>query len=192
MASLPSTYQAFRRTVGENPTRLERTTENLPKSLKPNDVLIKIHAVSLNYRDVAMMNGKYPVKVIDHGVPASDCGAEVVKIGSDVHDFKVGDHVAPIFDNANLTGTEDEGKVLGGDIDGVLREYAVFDQSVLYHLPKDLSWEEVRASASESSFCKVLTNGIGFDDYLCWRHSMELSSHATKEWYCSSARYVSL
>ncbi|KAF7958295.1 hypothetical protein EAE96_001846 [Botrytis aclada] len=142
MAALPNTYKAFRRTVGTTPTTLEQTTEEIPATLGPNDVLIKIHAVSLNYRDVAMMHGKYPVKVIDHGVPASDCAAEVLKVGSEVHDFKVGDRVAPIFDNNNLDSTRDEPAVLGGDIDGVLREYAVFHQDVLYHLPEHLSWEE--------------------------------------------------
>ena len=90
-----------------------------------------------------MMHGKYLVEVIDRGVPASDCAAEVVKVGSGIQDFKVGDRVAPIFDNNCFDGTEDKAKVLGGDIDGVLREYAVFDSNVLFHLPKHLSWEEV-------------------------------------------------
>ncbi|KAH7419598.1 hypothetical protein BKA64DRAFT_716052 [Cadophora sp. MPI-SDFR-AT-0126] len=142
MVLLPKSYKAFRRTVGTTPTTLEQVIEEIPETLGPSDVFIKIHAVSLNYRDVAMMHGKYPVEVIDHGVPASDCAAEVVKVGSEVQDFKVGDRVAPIFDNNNLDGTEDGSKVLGGDIDGVLREYAVFDRSVLFHLPKHLSWEE--------------------------------------------------
>jgi len=136
MAALPKTYKAFRRTVDTTPTTLEQTTEEIPATLSPNDVLIKIHAVSLNYRDVAMMHGKYTVEVIDHGVPASDCAAEVMKVGSNVHDFKVGDRVAPIFDNNNFDSTRDENSVLGGDIDGVLREYAVFHQDVLFHLPK--------------------------------------------------------
>ncbi|KAK6612814.1 alcohol dehydrogenase [Botrytis cinerea] len=129
MAALPKTYKAFRRTVGTTPTTLEQTTEEIPATLSPNDVLIKIHAVSLNYRDVAMMHG-------------NDCAAEVMKVGSNVHDFKVGDRVAPIFDNNNFDSTRDENSVLGGDIDGVLREYAVFHQDVLFHLPKHLSWEE--------------------------------------------------
>jgi NADPH:quinone reductase-like Zn-dependent oxidoreductase len=42
-----------------------------------------------------------------------------------------------------LTGTEDESSGLGGEAEGVLREYAVFNQNLLLHLPKHLSWEEV-------------------------------------------------
>jgi len=134
-------YKAFRRTT--DGSSVEQVEEKLPSSLHPDEVLIRIHAVSLNYRDVAMMNGKYPVKVIDRGIPASDCAAEVVAVGSEVTDFKQGDHVAPIFDLNNLTGTEDETATLGGDIDGVLRQFAIFDQKVLIHLPNHLSWEEV-------------------------------------------------
>lgn len=90
-----------------------------------------------------MLHGKYPVSVQDSGVPASDCAAEVVKVGTSVKDFKLGDKVAPIFDLENQTGTETNMRALGGDTDGVLREYAVFDQEHLYQLPSHLSWEEV-------------------------------------------------
>lgn len=135
------TYKAFRRSTG-TPKTLEQTTEQTPP-LKPTEVLIRIHAVSLNYRDVAMMHGKYPMEAIERGIPASDCAAEVVEIGSKVHDFKIGDHVAPIFDLDNLKGTEDTKRMLSGEVDGVLRQYAVFEQGVLLQLPKHLSWEEV-------------------------------------------------
>ncbi|KAJ0413326.1 alcohol dehydrogenase [Aspergillus carlsbadensis] len=137
---IPESYKAFRRTA--DGSTVEMVEETLPFSLQPNQVLIRIRAVSLNYRDVAMLNGKYPVPVIDRGVPASDCAAEVVTVGAEVKDFQAGDRVTVIFDLANLTGTEDETNVLGGDVDGVLRQYAVFDQSALVHLPKHLSWEE--------------------------------------------------
>lgn len=90
-----------------------------------------------------MMHGKYPMEAIERGIPASDCAAEVVEIGSKVHDFKIGDHVAPIFDLDNLKGTEDTKRMLSGEVDGVLRQYAVFEQGVLLQLPKHLSWEEV-------------------------------------------------
>lgn len=140
--AIPQSYQAFRRSTGNSPTTLESVTEEVP-SLKPNDVLICIHAVSLNYRDVVMMHGKYPTPVIDGGVPASACAAEVIALGPEVHGFAIGDRVAPIFNLKGLDGTEEESLLLGGDVDGVLREYAVFDQNVLFHLPKHLSWEEV-------------------------------------------------
>ncbi|KAI9044687.1 zinc-dependent alcohol dehydrogenase family protein [Aspergillus affinis] len=138
--SIPQSYKAFRRTA--DGSTVEMTEEKLPSSLGPTQVLLRIYAVSLNYRDVAMMNGKYPVQVIDRGIPASDCAAEVTAVGSGVKDFSPGDHVAPIFDLNCINGTEDATKVLGGDVDGVLRQYAIFDQNVLVQLPKHLAWEE--------------------------------------------------
>jgi NADPH:quinone reductase-like Zn-dependent oxidoreductase len=141
--SMPRTYKAFRRSTGDFPRTIELVTEELPSSLQPHEVLIRIHAVSLNYRDVAMLNGNYLAAYKDRGIPASDCAAEVVAVGSEVKDFALGDRVAPIFDVNNLTGTEDKAAALGGDVDGVLRQFAVFDQKVLVHLPKHLSWEEV-------------------------------------------------
>lgn len=142
--STPTTYSAFRRATGEIPETIEPSIEKLPEQLGPNDVVIKIHAVSLNFRDVAMLHGLYPVTVEERGISCSDCAAEVVAIGSAVKDFAIGDHVSPIFDISNVTGYEDEpSQALGGEVPGVLREYAVFEDRLLVQLPKYLSWEEV-------------------------------------------------
>jgi NADPH:quinone reductase-like Zn-dependent oxidoreductase len=164
MATIPETYRAVRRAAGtpslENPLGLEFSTEKtLPEGgLRSNDVLIRIHAVSLNYRDVSMLHGNYPSPVTPRGILASDCGAEVVAVGDRVTKFKVGDHVSPTFDLGNLTGEiGPEGHVaVGGDVDGVLREYAIFEEKYLVHLPKHLSWEEV--SFSRLDRCTKLNN----------------------------------
>lgn len=142
--SIPTTYKAFRRTTGDIPRTIAASTETLPKELGSNDVLIKIHAVSLNFRDVAMLNGRYPVEVEEKGIPASDCAAEVVAVGDAVKNCAVGDHVSVVFDLGNLTGTEDAPmRALGGDVAGVLREYAVYEDKYIVQLPRNLSWEEV-------------------------------------------------
>ncbi|KAI1020001.1 hypothetical protein LB503_006089 [Fusarium chuoi] len=141
--SLPATYRSFRRTTGDLPRIIELSTENVPGELGPNDVLIKIHAVSLNFRDVAMLNGRYPVEVEERGIPCSDAAAEVVAIGSAVRDFSTGDHVSVIFDLNNLTGSDDESYCsLGRDTAGILREYAIYQDKHLVQLPKYLPWEE--------------------------------------------------
>lgn len=142
--AIPETYKSFRRTAGDLPRTISPSTEQLPRELGPHQVLLKIHAVSLNFRDVAMLHGRYPVDVIERGIPCSDAAAEVAAVGGAVSDFAVGDHVSVIFDLNNLTGRDDEpSRALGGDVDGVLREYAVFEDKHLVHLPKHLSWEEV-------------------------------------------------
>ncbi|KAH7210842.1 uncharacterized protein BKA55DRAFT_585682 [Fusarium redolens] len=141
--SLPETYRAFRRSTGDLPRTIELSIEKVPRDLGLNDVLIKIHAVSLNFRDVAMLNGLYPVEVEERGIPCSDAAAEVVAIGSAVKDFSAGDHVSVIFDLNNMTGYEDEPPCsLGGDTPGVLREFAIYQDKHLVQLPKHIPWEE--------------------------------------------------
>lgn len=142
--TVPESYSAFRRGQGENSEAIIPSVERI-QSLQSSEVLIRIHAVSLNYRDVGMLRGKYPVPVKDQGIPASDCAGEVIAIGSAVSKVSLGDRVSPIFDLRYIDGVDSENRVaqLGGNVDGVLRQYAVFDQSVLVRIPRHLSWAEV-------------------------------------------------
>jgi NADPH:quinone reductase-like Zn-dependent oxidoreductase len=119
----PSSYKAFRRAPGENAKTIVLGVENTPP-LRPNDVLVKIHAVALNYRDVGMLHGKYPVPVKDRGIPASDCAGEEVASGSAVQGLSIGDRVSPIFDLNYIkdVDSQNENAQLGGTIDGVLRK----------------------------------------------------------------------
>ncbi|KAK4172709.1 putative alcohol dehydrogenase [Triangularia setosa] len=158
--TIPETYRAFRRTTGDLPRTIVPSTEQLPRELGPHDVLLKIHAVSLNFRDVAMLHGRYPVDVIERGIPCSDAAAEVASIGSAVKNFTIGDHVSVHFDLGHLVACDDEpGRALGGEVDGVLREYAVFEDKYIVHLPKHLSWEEASTIA-----CAGVTAWTAFDN----------------------------
>lgn len=140
--TLPTKTKAFHRT--KDGKAIEAVEDSLPDTLQPTEVLIRIHAVSLNYRDVAMLEGKYPVSVIDQGIPCSDCAATVVAVGNSVSLYKKGDYVSPSFRTKLNTGRERgaSGDALGGDVDGVLREYATFDQKCLTKIPRGLSYEE--------------------------------------------------
>ncbi|KAF2016914.1 GroES-like protein [Aaosphaeria arxii CBS 175.79] len=143
-----STYSAWRRSgkkgSKDHPLSIYRTyDEILPKNLDPTDVVIKIHAVSLNYREIAMLIGTYPVEIEDRGVPCSDAAAEVVATGSAVSRFAVGDRVCPITGIGKLEPFDDGmSQAIGSNCPGVLREYAVFDQKHLVAIPAHLSWEE--------------------------------------------------
>ena len=149
--SYPATYRAWRRSTTPYPQSLVLSTETLPEKIEATDVIIRIHAVSLNYRDHAMLEeGKYPGPVEDGGISASDCAAEVIAVGDDVTKFAVGDRVAPTIDLLSLTGDERELEdlCLGGIGPGTLREYAVFEEKFLVKLPAHLSWEEVRRTCT--------------------------------------------
>ena len=148
--SYPSTYSAWRRSEGTKAPKDGRLTirrtydEKLPKDLNPHDVVIKIHAVSLNYREFAMLIGTYPTELESGGVPCSDAAAEVVATGSAVTRFSIGDHVSPNPSIGDFEPDDDGMAVgLGNTGPGVLREYAVFHEKHLVPLPKHLSWEEV-------------------------------------------------
>ncbi|KAF2823883.1 alcohol dehydrogenase [Ophiobolus disseminans] len=141
--SYPETYTAFRRTTGDLPNTIQQTQETLPKELGPKDVVIKIRAVSLNYREHATLIGTYPVQTDAGGIPCSDAAAEVVATGSAVKIFKVGDPVSPHVAQGPFEDTDDGVAVaIGFSKEGVLREYAIYEEKHLVHLPKDMSWEE--------------------------------------------------
>ncbi|KAF2439082.1 NAD(P)-binding protein [Karstenula rhodostoma CBS 690.94] len=141
----PKTYRAIRRSAKPYPLRLEFTTETLPETLAAKDVVLRIRAASLNYRDVAMLReGGYPIPVNDGEIQGSCCAAEVVAVGSSVTKFSIGDRVAPTANLNFLTGEEKDADVcaLGGDAPGALREWAVFAEKHLVQLPGHVSWEE--------------------------------------------------
>ena len=77
----------------ENLTLTERD-EPQPQA---NEVLVKFHAASLNYRDLMMVKGFYNPKLKMPLVPLSDGAGEVVAIGDAVTKWKTGDRVCPIF-----------------------------------------------------------------------------------------------
>jgi NADPH:quinone reductase-like Zn-dependent oxidoreductase len=111
-----------------------------------NEVVVKFHAVSLNYRDLMFVKGFYNPKARLPAVPCSDGSGEVVAVGANAKKWKVGDRVCPIFMQAWLEGPlsiEKRRTALGGgDLDGVLREFGAFDENGLVEVPARLSLEE--------------------------------------------------
>ncbi|KAM3087019.1 hypothetical protein ACMFMF_000950 [Clarireedia jacksonii] len=137
--ALPTSTRAWRRT--QDGKSLELVTDSLPQSLQPHEVLVQIHAVSLNFRDAAMLHGRYPRPVISQGVPCSDAAATVLAVGSAVTEFKPNDYVSTIEGMNYELG--ERSSAIGGNIDGTLREYAVFSEDYLTLAPGHLSVEEV-------------------------------------------------
>ncbi|KAJ5273615.1 alcohol dehydrogenase [Penicillium angulare] len=105
-----------------------------------------------------MLHGQYPVSVKDQGIPASDCAGKVIALGSAVSKVSLRDRVSPIFDLRYIDVIDAENKVaqLGGNVDGVLRQYAVFDENALVRIPQHLSWAEDQISPGGIKFLKEL------------------------------------
>ncbi len=110
-----------------------------------NEVLVRFHAASLNYRDLMMVKGVYNPKLKTPLVPLSDGAGKIVSIGENVTKWKEGDRVCPIFMQSWIDGEIDFQKAkttLGGDLDGCLREFGAFDENGLVRIPDHLSYEE--------------------------------------------------
>ncbi len=110
----------------------------------PGQILVRMKAASLNYRDQMIMVGMYiGGPVARDTIPISDGAGEVVQVGSGVTRFKAGDRVASTFFQGWVDGPPTGPlPALGNPVDGVLAEYAVLDQSDAVALPGSLSFEE--------------------------------------------------
>ncbi len=109
------------------------------------EVLVKVGAISFNYRDLLMVKGLYNPKMKLPRIPCSDGAGEVAAVGEGVTAWKPGDRVAGIFMQNWLDGPLTTAKArgaLGGDIDGMLAEYVVLKQTGLVRLPEHLSFQE--------------------------------------------------
>ncbi len=89
------------------------------------ELLLRLRAASLNYRDLMMVEGRYNPRQPLPLVPCSDGVGEVVAVGPEVRGFVRGDRVCPLFAPGWLAGTPDRDRMrstLGGPLDGTLRE----------------------------------------------------------------------
>ncbi len=109
------------------------------------ELLLRVRAVSLNYRDIAMVLGSYPAPATPGHVPTSDAVAEVVAVGQGVTDFQPGDRVLGLF-HPRWFGGERPASIdadsYGSARDGWLLEYKIVPQEAVVRLPAALSDEE--------------------------------------------------
>jgi len=107
----------------------------------PRDVVVKMRAASLNYRDLQVVRGEYPGMKLPF-IPLSDGAGEVVEIGRDVERVSVGDRVCPCYVQDWLSGPPVEEVVrkrLGSTVDGVLAEYVCVPEHGVVRYPRHLA-----------------------------------------------------
>ena len=129
-------------------TEALQLTERPIPSLSPGQVLLKMKAASLNYRDLLNVRRAHTSPDKPPFIPLSDGVGEVVKVGEGVTRVKVGDRVAGIFSQAWISGgfsAEKSRSSLGGAINGILAEYVVLHEQGVVHIPTHLS--DVEAAA---------------------------------------------
>lgn len=131
----------------------------------PGQVLLKMKAASLNYRDLVVpqrgygkLTGTLPL------IPLSDGVGEVIAIGEGVGRVAVGDRVCPLMIQSWISGPPTMERListLGGPLDGVMTEYMVLSEQGVVKTPEHLSDEEAAAlpCAALTAWSAIVTDG---------------------------------
>jgi NADPH:quinone reductase-like Zn-dependent oxidoreductase len=111
----------------------------------PNQVLVRVHAASLNYRDMMIAGGGYARGVKLPLIPLSDGAGEIVETGGAVTRVKKGDRVCGTFFQRWIAGParpDIQEAALGGSADGMLTEFPLLEGDGVVPIPAHLSYEE--------------------------------------------------
>jgi NADPH:quinone reductase-like Zn-dependent oxidoreductase len=131
----------------------------------PHEVLVRVRAVSLNYRELMIaVHGSYPLPVKPDVIAVSDGAGEVASIGAEVTRVRVSDRVAASIFPYWIDGafSLETAAQLGGSLDGMLSEFAVLPEACLLAVPSHLSFEEAATlPCAGVTAWNALTGGCG-------------------------------
>jgi NADPH:quinone reductase-like Zn-dependent oxidoreductase len=146
---------------------------------RAGEVLVRLRAAALNFRDLVVVEGGYGSRQKrENLVLLSDGAGEIVEVGSEVTDWQVGDRVLGCFFPGWPGGPATDRRVaasLGGSVDGVACEYRVFAADAIVRGPRHLNfvrsatlpcaaltaWAAVVGSGCVGPGASVLTQGTG-------------------------------
>ena len=131
-----------------------------------DEVLVRVRAVSFNYRDLMVVKGLYNPKMKLPRIPCSDGAGEVTAVGAGVTAWKPGDRVCGIFMQNWLEGAPTAANnkgALGGDLDGMLAEYVALPERGLVRAPDALSFAEAATlpCAAVTAWNALKAGGVG-------------------------------
>jgi NADPH:quinone reductase-like Zn-dependent oxidoreductase len=110
------------------------------------EILVRLHASSLNYRDVMVVSGTYNPRMKLPAIPLSDAAGEVLELGSGATKWKVGDRVCscviPGWIGGGPTSEASKTAIGAGGLTGVAREYMTFKEDAVVASPEHLSFDE--------------------------------------------------
>ena len=156
---------------------LEEVKQSQPEA-GPGQAVVQLKAASINYRDFLIAQGFYNPNLSLPVVPLSDGAGEVVAVGEGVSAVRAGDRVTPTFFPKWISGPgsyAEKGASLGCEVDGVLRDFGVFDAESLVKVPAHLSdaeaacfpcagvtaWHALTVAANIKAGDTVLAMGTG-------------------------------
>ena len=109
------------------------------------EVLIRVRAASLNYRDISVSTGQYPGMLKPSVIPLSDGAGEIIGVGAEAPDVRLGERVMSAFYPYWIAGPVSEEATefaLGGSLDGVLTQLVSLPAAAAVPIPAHLSFEE--------------------------------------------------
>ncbi|EHK15337.1 uncharacterized protein TRIVIDRAFT_56510 [Trichoderma virens Gv29-8] len=139
--STPKTVKQWNVVEYNNFEGLKFSEQPLPE-VGDSQVLVKLEAASLNYRDLLIAKGEYSFGIAPNVIPGSDGAGTVVSVGKHVTRFQPGDKVVTLFNQAHFGGDLNPKIVAtgtGGILDGTLRTYGAFNENALVRSPSHLT-----------------------------------------------------
>lgn len=122
--------------------KLEKITAQPPGK---DEILVRLHANSLNYHDYAVVKGLWPPS--ERRIPMADGAGEVIEVGKNVTDFQVADNVVSTFFPSWLNGqpvVDGFSSVPGDGVEGYAREFVTAPSNSFTRSPK--GWSHIEAS----------------------------------------------
>jgi NADPH:quinone reductase-like Zn-dependent oxidoreductase len=134
----------------------------------PGEVLVRMHAASLNFRDLLVIadSPNYPVRTTAGLVPCSDGAGEVAAVGAGGSQWAIGDKVVLTQAQGWLDGGQEQFNITaalgGGNMQGTLSQYRVVKGEWLVAMPKNLSFEEAASlpTAGGTAVHALFSSGI--------------------------------
>ena len=166
------TMRSFRFEKSKGLEKLKMVTEDIPL-VQRGEVLVRVKATSLNYRDLAMLKGDYIDDLSgDNFIPLSDGAGEIVAVGEGVRRFQVGDRVAGNFHKEWVGGKYPHYiELYGSNVDGWLTDYKVLNPELLVRIPSNLTYEQ----AATLPWC---FDGMGCaswtKSFVYWRYGIDV------------------
>lgn len=152
---------------GNGIDQLKRVERERPSILTPYDVRVRVKACSLNYRDLMIARGEYQLSKGEEGffIPLSDMAGEVIEIGAEVQEWKVGDRVLnhPFrqWPAGRLRLSWAKTFIGVREMEGVLAEEVIYPSDALVSIPSYLSDVEACTFpiAGLTAWAAVVTHG---------------------------------
>ena len=146
---------------GADALKLNQLAEPKPA---PGQVLVRVRATSVNYRDLMVASGRYGAGVPLPLIPLSDGAGEIAAVGEGITQWKVGDRVAGTFFQNWQSGPirrEAFDTALGGSVNGMLAEYIALSADGVIAIPAHLNFEEAATlpCAALTAWQALVTHG---------------------------------